>query len=363
MGFYLRKTIKVGPLRFNLSKSGIGVSAGVTGLRLGTGPRGNYVHMGRKGLHYRSTLPPLAPSQTRPRAENAAHPRRSPDTYEALKEIESVNVFQIVHSSSRELLDELNAKQKKLQLMPLVAACFGMLLFIGLYSDWPSWLQISILLLGAAGTYLAYNRDLMVKTVVLFYGFDQDLAKAYNLLHHRAERLASCKEAWHVESNGRVREKKYHAGASNILSRKPTRIRKGQPPNVKTNIETISIGVGRQTLHFFPDRVLVYDRNGVGGVGYNELKVEITQSQFIEEGPIPRDAQVVGHTWQYANKSGGPDKRFKDNRRLPICLYDEISFTSRRGLNEVIQVSQAGIADDFRKIIDFLGSKMPRERR
>jgi hypothetical protein len=29
MGFYLRKSVSVGPLRFNLSKSGVGVSAGV----------------------------------------------------------------------------------------------------------------------------------------------------------------------------------------------------------------------------------------------------------------------------------------------------------------------------------------------
>lgn len=35
------------PFRFNLSNSGIGVSAGIKGFRVGTGPRGNYVHMGR----------------------------------------------------------------------------------------------------------------------------------------------------------------------------------------------------------------------------------------------------------------------------------------------------------------------------
>lgn len=43
MGFDRSKRISVGPLRFNLSKSGIGVSVGVTGLRFGVGPGGNYV--------------------------------------------------------------------------------------------------------------------------------------------------------------------------------------------------------------------------------------------------------------------------------------------------------------------------------
>jgi len=36
MGFYLRKSLRVGPLRFNLSKSGIGLSAGIKGFRIGT---------------------------------------------------------------------------------------------------------------------------------------------------------------------------------------------------------------------------------------------------------------------------------------------------------------------------------------
>lgn len=49
MGFYIRKYVQAGPFRLNLSKSGLGVSVGVPGFRVGSGPRGNYVHMGRHG--------------------------------------------------------------------------------------------------------------------------------------------------------------------------------------------------------------------------------------------------------------------------------------------------------------------------
>jgi hypothetical protein len=56
VGFYIRKSVKAGPFRFNLSKSGISASAGVPGFRIGTGPRGNYVHMGRNGICYRASL-------------------------------------------------------------------------------------------------------------------------------------------------------------------------------------------------------------------------------------------------------------------------------------------------------------------
>ena len=57
MGFYLRKSFRAGPIRFNLSKSGVGASFGVTGARLGVSSRGRaYVHGGRGGLYYRKSL-------------------------------------------------------------------------------------------------------------------------------------------------------------------------------------------------------------------------------------------------------------------------------------------------------------------
>jgi hypothetical protein len=44
------------------------------------------------------------------------------------------------------------------------------------------------------------------------------------------------------------------------------------------------------------------------------------------------------------NKSGGPDRRFRDNRELPVCAYEEIRLQSATGLNEVLQVSRTGVA-------------------
>ena len=53
MGIYFRKSFRAGPLRLNFSKHGIGVSAGVKGFRVGTGPRGAYLKAGGGGLYYR----------------------------------------------------------------------------------------------------------------------------------------------------------------------------------------------------------------------------------------------------------------------------------------------------------------------
>lgn len=57
MGFYIRKSFKLGPIRFNLSKSGAGASAGVKGARVGIDAKGKkYIHVGRGGIYYRQNL-------------------------------------------------------------------------------------------------------------------------------------------------------------------------------------------------------------------------------------------------------------------------------------------------------------------
>ena len=362
MGLYLRKSVRVGPFRFNLSKSGIGVSAGITGLRIGTGPRGNYVHMGRHGLYYRATIP----SASRGGARNVAVPDRGPnlaasETHEVMTEIESADVAQMVDSSSVELLNELSAKRRRIRMWPISFAASGVLLLSASANAWPASVLVALLLLGVVGTFVAHQRDQLAKTVVLMYDFDAEMERAFDVLHQAADELASCKKAWHISAQGDVRDRKYHAGASRLVQRKATTIRTADPPYVKSNVQTVAIAVGRQTLHFFPDRVLVYDRGSVGAVGYPTLDVEVTQQRFIEDEGVPRDATVVDRTWKYVNKKGGPDRRFKDNPELPICLYDRLAFTSVSGLNEVVQVSRAGVGEGFRDAIKLLARETPEE--
>ncbi|ANG64610.1 hypothetical protein A8C75_20455 [Marinobacterium aestuarii] len=362
MGFYLRKSISVGPLRFNLSKSGIGISAGVIGLRFGIGPRGNYVHIGRGGLHYRATLPTSSSLRDSPAQFRFQSTAEIPlGTHAPLEEIESADISTIVDSSSRELLDELNRKSTKVRLCPFVAVSSVVLLAFGAFSGWSAWLVGLLAIAFAAGTYAAHIRDTLQKTVVMFYDFDADMEAAYAKLHTAASQLSNCGAAWHIEASGKVHDRKYHAGASDLVRRNSTSIRRGEPPYVKTNIETVAVSVGRQTLHFFPDRVFIYDQNGVGAVGYQELRVEVGVTQFIESESVPGDAEIVGRTWKYVNKSGGPDKRFKDNTELPICRYEEIALSSQSGLNEVIQLSRCGAGRGFAEAISSLGRKMPKE--
>ena len=359
MGFYLRKSIKVGPVRFNLSKSGVGISAGFKGLRFGTGPRGNYVHVGRYGLYYRATIPSYSSTKIISKPTDIPKPEIPPDTHEPLQDIVSANAAQIIDSSSEELLKEIDKKRRKIRLWPSVSFLTISITLIGVTLALPIWLLATFFIGGCIGVYFAYQRDILSKTVVIFYDFDTEMENAYNDLIQSIQNLSRCARAWFIEAEGRVHDRKYHAGASKIIRRKLASIKKSEPPYVKTNIETFSIGLGKQVLHLFPDRIFIFETDSVGAVSYNNLQLSVQPSRFIEDEGVPNDAKIVDYTWRYVNKNGAPDKRFKNNYRLPICLYDEISLYSPTGLNKVIQISRYDLGEGFVKAIKFLASKMP----
>ena len=110
-----------------------------------------------------------------------------------------------------------------------------------------------------------------------------------------------------------------------------------------------------ETLYFFPDRILVFAANGVGAISYDDFNLEIYDKRFIEDESVPPDAVVVDYTWQYVNRNGGPDRRFKENRELPICLYQELWFSSQSGLNKIIQLSRTGVSQGFRETVQYMG--------
>lgn len=364
MAFYIRKSISVGPLRFNLSKSGIGVSTGIKGLRIGTGPRGNYVHMGRGGLYYRATLPAVSQRPGNPYPSNhqdGSIPPTQPQvaTHSPLQPLSPQSVEGIVDTSSKELIDEINEKRAKLRIWPWATGVSLIFLIWAFSAGFPTWLLLVQFAVSSVVVYMAYQRDELAKSVVLFYDFEPETEAVYDQFLQGGHTLRGVHGSWHIKASGQVYDRKYHAGAGHVIDRGGASIAIAAPPYVKLNIETLSIKAGEKEMYFLPDRVLVYDRKNVGGVSYSELSVKVDAARFIENGAAPRDAQVIGKTWQYVNKNGGPDRRFKDNKELPICLYDEIFLRSATGLNEIIQVSRRGVGDVFAEGLNKMRAAMP----
>jgi hypothetical protein len=173
MPLFIRKGIRVGPFRFNLSKSGVGVSLGVTGLRVGTGPRGAYVHAGRGGLYYRQSLGGRGRGPSRPgdaaRKETSragSSPRNEASVVEG---IDSGCVLQMQDVPGSSLLDELrtNAQRPRLVVPAVLAAAAA--LGVAQEAGAPCWGLGGLFARGGAAGAAVGLRYLTRRTTVVLY--------------------------------------------------------------------------------------------------------------------------------------------------------------------------------------------------
>lgn len=338
----------------------------MTGLRFGTGPRGHYVHAGRGGLYYRASLGGGKAGSPRRLVEGQLQP--SPQQPLALNpdaemvRVSSADVLEMTDARFIELLDELNAKQLQAKLSIVLGGIaatigFGLMLNLGLKGLAAG---VGLTLIGAwAGAYLDGYR----RAVVVMYDLEDDTEAAYKALTDAFDGMTKAAAIWRVDSGGEISDLaawKRNAGAGYLVDRKPTTFGYALPSIVKSNITPPSMQVGKETLYFLPDVVLVLDGNKFGAVGYDKLSVRWEESRHIEAESVPSDARIVGQTWMHPNKNGGPDRRFANNRQIPICLYESIHLTSTNGLNELLQLSILGraapFADAARKLAGSIGS-------
>jgi hypothetical protein len=352
MGFYIRKSVRVGPLRFNLSKSGIGVSTGIPGFRIGTGPRGTYIHVGTGGLYYRKTISIQAKAKhNADLLPRSTEPVDQLETRGQMTEVGSGCVSKMVTSSSSELLAELEQKRTRILWWPkslilTLLAATG-LVYFQLNELGSTFKTLAVTTAFAAITVAVYIFDRLTKSVVLMYELDGRCLEAYQRVFSAVEALASCGAVWQLTGHGDVFDPRYHAGAGKVIRRQPLSIKVREPPYVKTNLSIPSLQFRKHTLYLLPDQILVFASNGVGAIDYHDLKFLISTTRFIEDRKPPDDAKVVDYTWRFVNNNGSPDRRFKNNRKVPICQYELLAIASATGIKEVLQLSRLGTSECF----------------
>ncbi len=338
MSFYVRKSVKAGPFRFNLSKSGVGVSTGVPGFRVGSGPRGNYVRVGGAGVYYRATLngrPPQTP-------EDPWKPPAPPPVADVLLEdVTGATATELHPSGSGDIVEQLNEAVSRRRVFPWALALLIVVLIV------QPVVGAILLVPGIPGLIWLWFNDRARRTVVAFYDVNDLPATWFQDLVDASQALAG-QALWRVDAAGNVRttyQYKVNAGAGTIVSRKRAAASDEAPASLATNIAVPSITAGKSALYFLPDRVLVKDAKRFSDVSYAELQIQMTSQRFIESERPPRDAAQVDTTWQYVNVKGGPDRRFKNNRRLPVMLYGELDLASSGGLHWLLQVSRPDCAE------------------
>jgi hypothetical protein len=329
MGFYFRRSVAFGPIRLNFSTSGIGISAGVKGARVSTSPKGSYVTLGSNGFYYRRRL------DARPPRGRGPMPATGSD--EAAHRIVSASARQIVDSDSKETLEQLNTTIRQRPTYPI----FIVLLVLTLMMQAPTWL----LVVGGVVTYLVYRGDRSKRTAPLFYEMDDASARQYEVLIDALSHVAETKRIWRIVSSRPERDWKRSGGAATADERVSVSLSRLAPPFIATNIKVWGFKMNDQQILFFPDRVLIFQDGSYGAVSYQQLQVQTGQTTFIETEALPGDTTVVRYSWQFINKNGGPDRRFRDNREVPVALYGVLGLRSRTGLNIQLHFSNPSKVD------------------
>jgi hypothetical protein len=185
----------------------------------------------------------------------------------------------------------------------------------------------------AAAVGWVYWRDKMRKLTVLFFEPDQSTSDKFAALSNAASAAAAARKLRAIAMTSRYADPKYSAGAGQGLKFSSASFFLGQGPGVIANVAVPVLKAGQTTLAFYPDRILAFQGSKVGAVSYARLKVAAEQVRFIETESVPSDARVIDRTWQYVNRDGGPDRRFKNNRQLPICAYAQLNLSTADGLD------------------------------
>lgn len=352
MGFRFRRSINLGGgFKINLSKSGIGYSWGTKGFRIGRTARGttrrtysipgtgiSYVDESGGRDRNRSRSQRRSPNRiTQPSQQRIPQPSYGQGPERA---IESADITQFKQAEEGTISDALERTIR--------INFIGTILLWGLLLIPVNPVLILIPIVGAILKIAAHTAG----RVTLEYSFDPEKEDEHTRRIDAWQLLAEGKKEWQVLTEQFNNKRKVNAGAGRSLKRIACKIEKGHPYYIKTNVDTIQIALhNNERLIILPDKVFFVRKRKVGMIDYSDFRISVSSVRFVETDPIPKDAQVVGYTWQYVNRNGTPDQRFKNNKQIPICLYGQVFLRSSSGLNVELQISNVQNARDFAELI------------
>ena len=179
--------------------------------------------------------------------------------------------------------------------------------------------------------------------VRLEYKVDQPWRNYANMRMAPFLLMSKCKCLWEVTGSSSGNDRKYNAGCSVKVQRESMRVEHTAPFPFKPNTDAFTLYLHGLKYVFLPDCVYMIHDMACQALHYEDIKWTIGMIRFVES-KTPADAQVVGQTWQYVNKKGGPDRRFSYNPVLSECLYGELYVNFSNRMAAKIMLSNAKIA-------------------
>jgi tellurite resistance protein len=288
-------------------RSAVRPASPLRGTRVAPGPRGHYVGFGAGRFHYQAKGTDGPPSA-------------------------------FMHSDAESVLGDLNQRARRLNFFRLYVCVAAGLLLVSMSE--PAIFVILAIASIVGGVYV-YRWNVDRRTSRIFYDVDNgEVLARFALGVAAGDALARAAQLWNIYSSTRVVSQKYHAGATSSVQRAPAHCGTGMAaPTVETNLDVWAVGSGASQLILLPDRILARQGERFFSLDYAWVEAVHHVTRFVEDGSVPHDSQVVDATWRFVNKSGGPDLRFNNNRKLPVVAYGELTLRYGNDLQFVVQAS------------------------
>lgn len=331
MGLNFRKSINLGcGFRINISKSGVGYSWGVGGYRITKTARGS--------IRQTVSIPGTGISYT---TNSKIKKRQTPSIQQENKAVNNYYDTENITNNSADTIasdgvNDILCVAKKLILIDILANIGIVVSIILMFVKVLFFIMLLIFIV-----LKIYTRT--IGLIDLDYVIDDDQNEIVCNRINPMVKIASSNRIWRIIQSQKVIDKKYTGGASNSVKRIPCKALRRAIFPFKSSTSAVSFKSGNETLIFLPDKLFIIQGSKIGALNYDDISNFTHITNFIEDGIVPKDTKVIGYTWQYVNKSGGPDKRFKNNRKLPICQYGKAELKSVLGLNTIILFSNADL--------------------
>lgn len=180
---------------------------------------------------------------------------------------------------------------------------------------------------------------------------NENIISTFFLLKDKFKTLSQSEFIWDITTSQFIDRVKMRSAASNAINRNRVNIFFSTVDLIKSNEEAFHFqNANGGDIYIYPSMIIVVASNKEFAlIDYRDINLVYTESQFIEEETFPNDSKQIGTTWAKVNKDGSRDRRFSNNYQIPIALYGQLHWESKKGFNEVYQFSNSVSAEHFYK--------------
>ncbi|MDO4955603.1 MAG: DUF4236 domain-containing protein [Bacteroidales bacterium] len=192
---------------------------------------------------------------------------------------------------------------------------------------------------------------------------NDDSRERFEHICERFETLLTSERIWNIYN--KVSNNQTKASAINLVERKEASVYVGVFNFIHSDYDIPVFDDGCYKIYLYPCFIIVAKNTSDFSVyNYDEINISYKSTRFQEKDIRPFDSNLLGTTWTYVNKNGGPDKRFAYNPQLLIFEYGEIKFSCYKNplklFSTTFLFSNSKAAENFTGSLEEYNNVVPR---